>query len=55
MRVARQAIQLGDHQLGIVQTAQGQRFRELRPIRLLAALDLGELADASSRRRSRTR
>jgi hypothetical protein len=35
---------LANHQLGTVQTAQGQRFRELRPIRVLAALDLGELA-----------
>src|SRR5947207_2470370 len=41
--IARQAIQLGDNQLGLVLAAGGERSGELRPIGALAALDLDEL------------
>ena len=45
MRVARQAIELGDNKPRPVQAAHRESFRQCWPIGALAALDLGELAD----------
>jgi hypothetical protein len=42
IRIPRQAIQLGDDELGAVQPASGERGLELRPIGFLAGLDLDE-------------
>jgi hypothetical protein len=39
------SIELCDHKLSAVKPAERQRLGELRPISLLAALNLGELAD----------
>jgi hypothetical protein len=43
--VARQAVELGDHQHGPLPPAQFERRGKLRPVVALAALHLGELGD----------
>jgi hypothetical protein len=44
-QVARQAIELGDDQLGLLPLADRQSLLEFGPLVALTALDLGELAD----------
>ena len=44
-QIARQPVELGNHQLRLLPAAGFQRLRQLRPIAVLAALDLGELRD----------
>src|SRR5829696_3580287 len=45
VRVTAQAIELRDHQSGVVEPAQGHCFLQLRPVVLLAALDLDVLGN----------